>query len=91
MTHGDSCDGPGALERRIAGLISEKFLEVPGELAPDADLFALGFDSMGIMQLIVAIEELFGARVPAEAVTQGNFRTPSRIAELVRKITAGAL
>lgn len=82
---------PGVLERRIAGLISEKFLEVSGELAPDDDLFGLGFDSMGIMQLIVAIEEQFGARVPAEAVTQDNFRTPARIAALVRKITARPL
>lgn len=86
MTQRDS----DALERKIAALIKEKFLEVRGELDADSDLFGLGLDSMGIMQLIISLEETFGARIPGESVTQDNFRTTRRIAELVRKLTPGA-
>lgn len=81
---------PDDLEERISALIREKFLEVPGELEPGADLFALGLDSMGIMQLLMTIEQSFGVRVPDRAVTQDNFRSPCRIAHLIRGITAGS-
>ena len=81
---------PYDLEERIAALIKEKFLEVPGELEPAADLFALGLDSMGIMQLLILIEQSFGVRIPDRAVTQDNFRSSVRIAELIRGINAGA-
>jgi acyl carrier protein len=80
---------PDDLEERIAALIKDKFLEVPGELQPAADLFALGIDSMGIMQLLILIEQSFGVRIPDRAVTQDNFRSPVRIAELIRGINAG--
>lgn len=81
---------PDDLAERISALIKEKFLEVPGELEPAADLFALGLDSMGIMQLLILIEQSFGVRIPDQAVTQENFRSPGRIAELIRGIKAGA-
>jgi acyl carrier protein len=81
---------PDDLEERIAALIKEKFLEVPGELEPSADLFALGLDSMGIMQLLILIEQSFGVRISDRAVTQDNFRSPVRIAALIRGINAGA-
>jgi len=71
-------------------LIKEKFLEVPGELEPEADLFALGLDSMAIMQLLIAIEQSFGVRIPDRAVTRDNFRSPCRIAHLIREINARA-
>jgi len=81
---------PHDLEERIAALIKENFLEVPGELEPTADLFALGLDSMGIMKLLILIEQSFGVRIPDRAVTQDNFRSPVRIAELIRGINADA-
>jgi acyl carrier protein len=81
---------PHDLEERIAALIKENFLEVPGELEPTADLFALGLDSMGIMQLLILIEQSFGVRIQDRAVTQDNFRSPVRIAELIRGINADA-
>jgi len=81
---------PDDLEERISALIREKFLEVPGELEPGADLFALGLDSMGIMQLLITIEQSFDVRVPDRAVTQDNFRSPCRIAQTIRAITAGS-
>jgi acyl carrier protein len=81
---------PDDLEKRIAALIREKFIEVPGELEPGADLFALGLDSMGIMQLLITIEQSFGARIPDHAITRDNFRSPCRIAHLIRDINAGA-
>jgi len=81
---------PDDLEERISALIREKFLEVPGELEPGADLFALGLDSMDIMQLLITIEQSFDVRVPDRAVTQDNFRSPRRIAQTIRGITAGS-
>lgn len=91
MTEESKGDNPHLLARQISLLIKEKFLEVPGEIEPHADLFDLGLDSMGIMQLIISLEESLGVRIPSEAVTQDNFRTSSRIAALVgRMANAGA-
>ncbi|MEY3481637.1 MAG: hypothetical protein RIQ71_2412 [Verrucomicrobiota bacterium] len=86
-------DFPGKmddLEQRIAELLRDKLFEVPGLLDSDADLFELGLDSMGIMQLLVSLEELLAAGIPGELVTKDNFRTTSRIASLVRRLTVVA-
>lgn len=80
-----------ALERWVVTLVGENLLEVRGDLSRDADLFELGLDSMGIMQLIVAIEERFGVRVPSQLVTQTNFRSSARIAALIREIASEVL
>ena len=54
-------------------------------LTVETDLFAAGLDSMGIMQLMISIEERFGVRVPESAVTRDNFSTASSLAAMVRR------
>ncbi|AEV87127.1 hypothetical protein ACWT_6110 [Actinoplanes sp. SE50] len=55
-------------------------------LHPDADLRALGLDSMGIIGLLVDLEEEFGVSFPDHALTFATFATPrtlwSALAEL---------
>ena len=45
---------------------------------------------MGIMQLMISIEERFGVRVPEASVTRENFSTASSLAALVRRGAAPA-
>jgi acyl carrier protein len=45
-------------------------------LAPDDDLLASGIlDSLGLMQLVLFIEEKLGFKIPDEDVVIDNFRT----------------
>ncbi|MBJ7390948.1 MAG: acyl carrier protein [Chthoniobacterales bacterium] len=90
MTKTDFPGGTDDLEQRIAGLLRDKLFEVSGPLDPETELFELGLDSMGIMQLLVSLEELLGAVIPGELVTKDNFRSTSRIAGLLRRLTAAA-
>lgn len=89
MNSPDLFDDQDDWAQQIGALVKDKFLEVNGEIEPDADLFALGMDSMGTMQLIIHLEDSFRIRIPASAVTQDNLRSPRRIARLIRQIKVG--
>ncbi|HPE60022.1 MAG TPA: SDR family NAD(P)-dependent oxidoreductase [Thiolinea sp.] len=70
-------------------LIAEvgEILRLPREkLSADKSVFDLGMDSLMGMELVMAIEERFGVRLPVMALTEGA--TIHRIAE---KISAGLL
>lgn len=45
------------------------------ELDPDADLIALGLDSMGVMQVLAALEDTFGIELADELLTEETFAT----------------
>jgi acyl carrier protein len=81
---------PANLEEALIGLVREKLFEGGAPLTADTDLFAAGLDSMGIMQLMIVIEERFGVRVPESAVTRENFATAARLAAMVRRCGAPA-
>ena len=49
----------------VITMLTDNVLETSGTLGADDDLFALGFDSMGIMQLLLLIEEQYGVALPA--------------------------
>ena len=74
----------------MLSLVREKLFDGGQPLTDSTDLFAAGLDSMGIMQLLILIEQSFGVRIPDQAVTQDNFRSPVRIAKLIRGFNAGA-
>jgi len=82
--------GPhGEIAGALLDLIQENLLE-PGEpLAPDSDLFAAGLDSMGIMQLLILIEERFGIPIAEVEVTRENFATADALASLIRRLGTG--
>ena len=81
---------PSHLEEALLRLVREKLFDGGAPMTVDTDLFAAGLDSMGIMQLMISIEERFGVRVPEASVTRENFSTASSLAALVRRGAAPA-
>jgi acyl carrier protein len=76
---------PSHLEEALLRLVREKLFDGGAPMTVETDLFAAGLDSMGIMQLMISIEERFGVRVPEASVTRENFSTASSLAALVRR------
>lgn len=81
---------PDDLEGHMLALIREKLLETGGEMTPASDLFAAGLDSMGIMQMMIAIEERYGLRIPEGEVTKQNFSNVSNLSALIRRCQTSA-
>jgi acyl carrier protein len=81
---------PSHLEEALLRLVREKLFDGGAPMTVETDLFAAGLDSMGIMQLMISIEERFGVRVPEASVTRENFSTASSLAALVRRGAAPA-
>lgn len=52
----------------------------------NVNLFATGLlDSLGAIELLVAIDEEFGIRIEPTEVARENFDTPNKIIEYVKK------
>ena len=79
------------MENELLGILRDELLDSAEPLDQESDLFAAGLDSMGIMQLILAIEERFGAVIDPSELSRDNFATVTRIASLIRtkQSTAG--
>lgn len=79
-------NNPQAVSDRIRTQF-EVFLKVP--LPSDAGLLDKGLiDSLGTMQLIMAIEEEFKIRIPTEEFTYENFNSLSSWTNMVLKAVA---
>ncbi len=72
------------LEPQLVVLLRERLLETPAPLEATTDLYALGLDSMAIMQLLILVEEEYGVSLPDGALTRENFSTVRQLARLVR-------
>jgi acyl carrier protein len=81
---------PDNLEQHLLKLVQEKLIETGEPLTAATDLFSVGLDSMGIMQLMISIEETLGVRVPESQVSRENFTSASSLATLVRRCAKGA-
>ena len=81
---------PENLEQHLLKLVQEKLIETGVPLRAVTDLFSVGLDSMGIMQLMISIEETLGVLVPESQVTRDNFTSASSLAALVRRCADGA-
>lgn len=79
---------PDGLENELASLIGERFFERSYPVTLQTDLFAAGLDSMGIMQLVVLLEEKWGVALHSEDITKENFTTLSSLAALMRRRAA---
>lgn len=68
----------------VQGLLAEKlFIEVD---SPHAELLSTGLlDSLGLVQLLVHIEEKFGVRIALDEIEIEDLRSVSSIAALVNK------
>jgi acyl carrier protein len=74
----------GVTEQVEQILLRELNLEVPSE---QADLIESGLiDSLGLVELLVAIEREFGVSFDLEELEPENFRSVGRIAELISTV-----
>ncbi len=57
--------------------------DLSANFGPDDDLFEAGLDSMGVMQLVMALEDRFGTKVEPAELSRANFRSGSTLAAFV--------
>jgi len=73
------------LERDVRGFITENFILDEQDIASDASLTQQGvLDSMGVLELIMFIEERFGVKVPDEDTLPENLDSVARIVGYVQ-------
>ena len=76
-------DRVGALVRRAMGKQANA-----EPIAADDDLRACGLSSLALVNLMLAVEEEFELKVPERDMTPANFRSITRIVELVRALSS---
>jgi acyl carrier protein len=66
----------------IISLLSEhELLEVGEPVQADSDLFALGLDSLAMMQLLLHLERDLKTAIPVAEITRERISTPKRLAD----------
>ena len=78
------------MENELTDIIATEILDTDQALTPQSDLFAAGLDSMGIMQLLLAIEDRFGVAIDPADLSRDNFSSAEKIAALVAEKKAAA-
>jgi acyl carrier protein len=73
------------LERDVRAFISDNFILDGDDLAGDASLTQQGvLDSMGVLELIMFVEERFGVKIPDEDTLPENLDSVDRIVGYVQ-------
>jgi acyl carrier protein len=57
--------------------------EIKETVGPDDDLRSCGLSSLGLVNLMLSVEDEFDLKVPEHDITPANFRSITRIVELV--------
>lgn len=80
-----SLDVMTELERDVRGFIADNFILTGDGLAGDASLTQQGvLDSMGVLELIMFLEQRFGMKVPDEDTLPENLDSVDRIVRYVQ-------
>ena len=58
---------PAGVRERVVAIIAAQALVDPADVADGASPASLGIDSMGLVEVIFAVEEAFGVSVPFNA------------------------
>lgn len=75
---------PDTSPSTMISLVRETVLpDLPADFSAEADFFEAGLDSMGVMQLVMFLEERFGKKVEPEELSRANFRSGNALAALV--------
>lgn len=53
-----------SIEDRVIAILAEQALLDPSEVRPDAKLADLGIDSLGLVEVVFALEEAFDVQIP---------------------------
>jgi acyl carrier protein len=65
-------------------LVRETVLpDLPADFGAEADFFEAGLDSMGVMQLVMYLEERYGKKVEPTELSRANFRCGQAMMALV--------
>ena len=76
----DTLISPGSMIE----LVRETVLpDLPADFGAETDFFEAGLDSMGVMQLVMYLEERFGKKVEPTELSRANFRSGQAMAALV--------
>ncbi len=69
------------MRQKLKAFIFEEliFSDDPDAFGEDDDLLEAGLDSMGIMRLVMFIEETFGVTLPDDELEPDNLRTLKRL------------
>ncbi len=70
-----------SMRQKLKAFIFEEliFSDDPDAFGEDDDLLEAGLDSMGIMRLVMFIEEAFGVTLPDDELEPENLRTLKRL------------
>jgi acyl carrier protein len=84
--------GSGTALERVLALVAARPVPGRGEQhpGPDDPLTELGFDSLAMVGLMVAVEQEFAVSFPAHLITAATFRSARTIAEAVDSVVASA-
>ena len=78
--------------QQVSAILAEQAMIEPQDVTPDSTLEELGIDSMGIVEVIFAIEETFDIAVPFNANTPAesdfDISTVRSIADGVARLKA---
>jgi len=80
-----STPDPATLENALSELLQERLLDLPEGFTAGTNLYEAGLDSMGIMQLLLAIEDRFGVLLPEADVSKKNFCTVANLSALLHR------
>ncbi len=78
------------MEHELTDLVRTEILDTAEPLTSRSDLFSAGLDSMGIMQLLLAIEDRYGVAIDPADLSRENFSTGEKIAALVAEKQAAS-
>ncbi len=71
----------------IALLQEHEILSDEEPVTADSDLFALGLDSLAMMQLLLHLERRFALSIPPAEITRERFVTPLKLARWLQSLT----
>ena len=74
------------LKTELMQLVEGHLVDFGRTLSAEDDLFNAGLESMGIMQLIIQIEERLGIVIGDADVTRDNFASVTALAALVVRL-----
>ncbi len=82
------------MQDQIISIIAREAVLEPAEVHPDMTLDELGLDSLGLVEMIFAIEETFGVSVPFNANEPGqsefDISSVGAIVRAVERLITGA-
>jgi acyl carrier protein len=84
-TNGNVGDAGDNLAERVAHLVRRSLGQqaTAKPIGRDDDLRASGLSSLGLVNLMLAVEEEFALKIPERDMTPANFRSIARIIDLI--------